>query len=85
VYPRGGHSRAQVGDGHPGQGDPCRLQQPAGRLLALIVQALLAAAFRAAEQDPEPGVVAGQPDRQRPVAGVVGEDHEHVVDSRPPL
>jgi hypothetical protein len=85
AYPRGGHSRAQVGDGHAVQGDPCRLQQPAGRLHAMIVQALLAAVFRAGEQDPEPAVVAGEPDRQRPVASVVGEDHEHVADIHPPV
>ena len=37
------------------------------------------------EQAPELAVVAGEPDRQRPVASVVGEDHEHVADIHPPV
>ena len=50
-----------------------------------FLQALLAAVFRAGEQDPEPAVMAGEPDRQRPVASVVGEDDEHVADIHPPV
>ena len=38
----------------------------------------------AAEQAPEL-CGAREPDRQRPVASVVGEDHEHVADIHPPV
>src|ERR1700733_15344734 len=55
AHPRDGHSRAQVGDGHAGQGDPCRLQQPAGHLLSMIVAhgVLLVEVVGAAELAPE--------------------------------
>lgn len=39
----------------------------------------------AAEQAPELVVGDAEPDRQRPVAVVVGEDDEHVADSHPPV
>ena len=73
VYPRGGHPRAQVGDGHGGHGDPGRVQQLAGHLPG-IVDGVFGVAG-AGEQAPEHAVV-GQPDRQRPVPGVVGEHHK---------
>jgi hypothetical protein len=85
AYPRGGHSRAQVGHGHAGQSDPGRLQQPTGHLLGMIVAhgALLVEVAAAAELAPE--LFGGEPDRQRPVASVVGEDHEHMADFHPPV
>jgi hypothetical protein len=73
AYPRGGHPRAQVGDGHGGHGDPGRVQQLAGHLPG-IVDGVFGVAG-AGEQAPE-HAVAGQPDRQRPVPGVVGEHHK---------
>jgi hypothetical protein len=51
----------------------------------MIIVEFLVVVVRAAEQAPELDVVAGEPDRQRPVASVVGEDHQHVVDIHPPV
>ncbi len=45
---------------------------------------LLVEVVGAAEQAPEL-LGARKPDRQRPVASVVGEDHEHVADIHPPV
>ena len=54
-------------------------------LLGMSAQGfLLVEVVGAAEQAPELDVMAAEPDRQRPVASVVGEDHEHVVAIHPP-
>ncbi len=54
------------------------MQQLAGHLPGIVVGVFLVAVVGAGEQAPEPAVAAGQPDRQRPVPGVVGEHHEAV-------
>lgn len=74
VYLRGGHRRAQVGDGHGGHGDPGRVQQPAGHLPGVVFGVFLVAVAGAGEQAQDGE--GGQPDRQRPVPGVVGEYHK---------
>ena len=53
VDPRGGHRRAQVGDGHGGHGDPGRVQQLAGHLPGVVFGVFLVAVVGAGEQAPD--------------------------------